>query len=213
MLESYTIHNLSFVHRYIPAQPGGLPITLLLLHGTGGDETSLLPIAADAAPGTALLSPQGKTFIEDMRRFFPMGPNGQIDRDELQYQTAEVAEFLQEAARTYGFDARRVVALGYSNGAAMVASLLLLRPQLLAGAAILRPVLPPTPLRLPDLTGRPVFIAGGRQDALVPPQDAGRLAAILRSIGADVTLHEEDAGHKLRPGEIQMLKGWLAAHF
>ncbi len=213
MTETDTLQTLSFVHRYVPAQPGGLPVTLLLLHGTGGDETSLLPLAADIAPGTALISPRGKTLIEDMRRFFPMGPDGQIDRDELQYQTVEVAEFLQAAAQEYDFDARRVVALGYSNGAAMAASLLLMRPRLLAGAVILRPVLPPVPLRLPNLTERPVLVAGGRQDALVSPQDAGRLAAILRSAGANVTLHEEDAGHKLRPGEIQMVKRWLAAHF
>ncbi len=206
------LRTLTFVHRYQPAGAGGLPVTLLLLHGTGGDETSLLPLAADVAPGTALLSPQGKTMIEDMRRFFPMGANGEIDRDELQYQTAEVAEFLQEAAHTYGFDPARVAALGYSNGAAMAASLLLLRPHLLMGAVILRPVLPPAPPRLPDLSGRPVLIAGGRHDDLAAPQDAERLAEVLRSAGARVTLHMEDAGHKLRPGEFRLLKRWMIAN-
>ena len=207
------LQTLTFVHRYMPAKPGGLPITLLLLHGTGGDATSLLPIAAEVAPGTALLSPQGKTVIENMRRFFPVTNAGQFDRDELAYRTAELASFVQEAAETYGFDPRRVVALGYSNGAAMAASMLFLRSRLLAGAAILRPLMPPTPARQPDLSGKPVLVAGGRHDELVPPMDAERLAAVLRSARAEVTLRWEDAGHKLRPAEMQAIKQWLANNF
>src|SRR3974377_1296139 len=99
--------TLTFVHRYVPPKPGGLPVTLLLLHGPGGDEDSVLPIAADVAPGTALLSPQGKTVVDGMRRFFPVPGSGHLDRDELAYRTTEVAEFVQEAARSYGFDSRR----------------------------------------------------------------------------------------------------------
>ncbi len=205
--------TLTFVHRYVPPKPGGLPVTLLLLHGTGGDENSLLPIAADVAPGTALLSPQGKTVIDGMRRFFPVTNSGHLDRDELEYRTAEVAGFVQEAAQSYGFDSRRVVALGYSNGGAMAASLMLLRPRLLAGAAILRPILPPTPARIPDLSGKPVLVAGGRHDELAPPLDSERLADVMRSARADVTLRWEDAGHKLRPAEMQAIKLWLENHF
>jgi predicted esterase len=207
------LETLTFVHRYMPPGPGGLPVTLLLLHGTGGDETSLLPIAAEVAPRTEVLSPRGQTVIENMRRFFPVTDGGHLDPDELGYRTAEVASFVQEAAHSYGFDARRVVALGYSNGAAMAASLLLLRPRLLAGAVVLRPPLPPAPQRLPDLYDRPILIAGGRRDELVSPSDAERLAEVFRSARADVTLRMEDAGHKLRPAEMREIKRWLVENF
>jgi predicted esterase len=207
------LETLTFVHRYAARGAGGLPVTLLLLHGTGGDETSLLPIAAEVAPGTELLSPRGQTVIENQRRFFPVTNAGQFDADELEYRTAEVAGFVQEAAQRYGFDARRVVALGYSNGAAMAASLLLLRPRLLAGAVVLRPPMPPAPRRLPDLYDRPILIAGGRRDELVAPSDSERLAEVFRSARADVTLRMEDAGHKLRPAEMREIQRWLAENF
>lgn len=204
MLQTFT-----YVHRYSPPEPGGLPVTLLLLHGTGGDETSLVPIAAEIAPGTAYLSPRGKMVIDNMRRFFPNPGSDTLDRDEIAYRCAELAGFLYNAADSYGFDQRRVFGLGYSNGAAMAASLMLYHPRLLMGAIILRPVLPPAPYRLPDLQDKPVFIAGGRRDDLAPPQDAERLADLLRQAKADVTLRWEDAGHKLRPVEMKAARNWL----
>lgn len=203
----------TFVHRFVPGRAGGLPITLLVLHGTGGDETSMLPVAAEVAPGTALVSPQGKTVIDGMRRFFPTSEEGALDRDELEYRTAELADFVFGAAETYRFDLKRVVAMGYSNGAAMAASLLLHRPRLLAGAVIFRPVMPLLPRRLPDLGGRPVWIAGGRDDELAPPDDSARLADLFRASRADVTLRWEDAGHKLRPVEMAAAREWMVTRF
>ncbi len=208
MLETHT-----YVHRYQPAAAGGLPVTLLLLHGTGGDETSMIPLAAEVAPGTAYLSPRGKTVIQEMRRFFPNPGDEAIDRDEIAYRAAELAAFVYHAGDTYGFDPRRMVAMGYSNGAAMAGSLLLYHPKLLLGAVIFRPVLPPAPYRLPDLSGRPVFIAGGRRDELAAPEDSERLTRLLTAAKADVTLRMEDAGHKLRLVEMQTATAWLRAHF
>jgi predicted esterase len=207
------LNTFTYVHRYEPPKAGGLPVTLLLLHGTGGDETSMLPLASEIAPGTGYISPRGKTVIDNMRRFFPNPGEEAIDRDEIAYRAAEVASFLYQASDTYGFDARRVVAMGYSNGAAMAGSILLYHPRLLLGAVIFRPVLPPAPHRLPDLGGRPVFIAGGRRDELAPPQDAEGLGELLRSAKADVTLRWEDTGHKLRPVEMQVARGWLKEKF
>ncbi|HEX9117941.1 MAG TPA: alpha/beta hydrolase [Anaerolineae bacterium] len=207
------LNTLTYVHRFVPAEDGGLPVTLLLLHGTGGDETSMVPIANEVAPGTAYLSPRGKTVIEEMRRFFPNPGDDLIDRDEIAYKAAEMAAFVYQSGDAYGFDPRRMVAVGYSNGAAMAGSLLLYHPRLLLGAVIFRPVLPPAPYRLPDLKGRPVFIAGGRQDDLAEPEDSERLARLLRQAGADVTLRWEEAGHKLRPVEMQAARTWLVEHF
>jgi predicted esterase len=204
---------LTFQHRYVPAQPDGLPLTLLLLHGSGGDETSLLPIAAEIAPGTALLSPRGATEADGVPRFLPLSQNLTLGQDVLSYRVAELAEFAQNAAAYYRFDVRRMVALGYSNGAAMAASLLLFRPRLLLGALILRPVMPTPPLQVPDLGARPVWIAGGRRDELAPPADAARLAELLQAAGADVSLRWEQAGHKLHRAEMLAARVWLAARF
>ncbi len=207
------LNTFTYVHRYSPPQPGGLPVTLLLLHGTGGDETSMLPLAAEVAPGTAYCSPRGKMVIDNMRRFFPNPGEEQVDSDEIAYRAAELAAFVYNTADAYGFDPKRVVAMGYSNGAAMAASLLLYHPRLLLGALIFRPVLPPAPHRLPDLSGRPVFIAGGRQDALAAPHDSEELAKLLQAAKADVTLRWEDTGHKLRPVEMQVARDWLKEKF
>jgi len=138
---------LAFEHRYQPGAPGSR-VTLLLLHGTGGNESDLLPLGSAVAPQAALLSPRGNVLERGMPRFFRRLAEGVFDLDDLTQRTYELADFVDAAARTYGFDAAQVVGLGYSNGANIAASLLLLRPQVLAGAALLRPMLPLVPAQL-----------------------------------------------------------------
>ena len=197
-----------FVHSFIPASKQGLP-TLLLLHGTGGDETDLLPLGSELAPGAAMLSPRGKVLENGMPRFFRRIAQGVFDLEDLRFRTDELAGFVTLASAKYNFDPHRIVAVGYSNGANIGASMLLLHPGLLAGAILFRPGLPFIPEHVHDLTGIPVLIAAGRLDEFVPQDDIERLAAILKEARAGVTLHWQSTGHALSSGEVEAAREWL----
>jgi len=196
-------------HRFVPGSSGE-PRTLLLLHGTGGDEDDLIPLGRTLLPGAALLSPRGQVLEHGMPRFFRRLSEGVFDEPDLRARTAELAEFVAWAAATYGFDPRRVTAVGFSNGANIAASLLLLRPDVLAGAVLFRAMVPLVPATRPELEGVRVLIEAGRADPLVPVSDVERLAAMLEEGGAEVTLHWEHAGHQLTPGDIDVARAWLA---
>jgi phospholipase/carboxylesterase/glyoxalase family protein len=199
-----------FVHRYVPARRADAP-TLLLLHGTGGDETDLLPLGEGLAPGAGLLSPRGQVLEHGMPRFFRRLAEGVFDLGDLCFRTHELAGFVAVAAAVYGFDPRRVVAVGYSNGANIAASLLLTHPGVLCGAILFHAQVPLEPQEAPNLSGVPVFLTGGRADPLVRPVETERLAALLREAGADVTLHWQPNGHTLSPREVDEARRWLAA--
>ena len=196
-------------HRFVPGSPGE-PRTLLLLHGTGGNEDDLIPLGRTLLPGAALLSPRGQVLEHGMPRFFRRLSEGVFDEPDLRTRTAELAEFVAWAAATYGFDPRGVTAAGFSNGANIAASLLLLRPDVLAGAVLFRAMVPLMPATRPGLNGVRVLIGAGRADPLVPVSDVERLAAMLEEGGAEVTLHWEHAGHQLTPGDIDVARAWLA---
>lgn len=198
-----------FVHRYLPGSTGG---TLLVLHGTGGDENDLLPLARELAPGAHLLAPRGRVLEHGMPRFFRRLAVGVFDEDDLRLRAGELAGFLGAAAGRYGFDPRRVHALGYSNGANMAAALLLLHPDSLAGAALLRAVEPLVPATPPRLDGKPVRIAAGRRDPYAPAARVEALATRLTGAGADVELAWTEAGHGLEPAELDATGDWLARH-
>lgn len=202
--------DLGFVHRYIPATAAGLP-TLLLLHGTGGDENDLLPLARMLLPGAGVLSPRGKVLERGMPRYFRRLAEGVFDLEDLRFRTGELAGFVGAAARQYGFDERSVIAAGFSNGANIAASMLLLRPGVLAGAILLHAMVPFRPERPVDLSGTPVFLSGGRMDPIVPASETDELAAILGEMGASVTQHWEPGGHSLGRGEVEAAARWLRA--
>lgn len=199
--------ELGFVHRFIPAQQPGT--TLLLLHGTGGDEDDLLRVGQRLAPGAALLSPRGKVLENGMPRFFRRLAEGLFDLKDLTFRTHELADFLAAASSRYGFPPDRVFAAGYSNGANIAASLLLLRPEALAGAVLFRPMVPLTPESMPDLSAKRAFISAGRHDPIVPPEQPERLAALLRGAGAEVALRWSAAGHALTGEDIEAAREWL----
>jgi phospholipase/carboxylesterase/glyoxalase family protein len=203
--------NLGYVHRFVPAAPAGSGRTLLLLHGTGGDENDLLELGRRLSPNAALLSPRGNVLERGMPRFFRRLAEGVFDLEDLTFRTQELADFVEAASATYGFDAGKVFAVGYSNGANIAASILLLRPRTLAGAILFRPMVPFVPESLPDLTGKPVFLAAGRYDPIVPPDNTEQLAALLRRCDADVTLRWQDGSHALSGEEIEAARMWLAA--
>ena len=203
-----TKSDLPFVHVYEPAADPAAP-TLLLLHGTGGDERDLLPLGRSLAPGAALLSPRGKVLEQGMPRFFRRIAEGVFDLEDLRAQTKDLAAFLPAAAAHYGFDRQRVVAVGFSNGANIAASLLLLAPGSLAGAVLFRAMVPLVPDPLPTLAGASVLVSAGRGDPLVNPAETERLAALLEAAGARVTLEWQQAGHNLANGDITAAKAWL----
>ena len=200
--------RLDFHHRWVPPEQSGLP-TLLLLHGTGGDENDLLPLGAALLPGAGVLSPRGQVLESGMPRYFRRLSPGVFDLEDLQVRTRELADFVESASEVYGFDSRRVVAVGYSNGANIAASVLLSHPGVLAGGALFHGQLPFQPSEQPNLPGVPVFLSGGRADTLVPARETERLADVLRGAGADVTIHWETGGHALAPGEVAAAQRWV----
>jgi predicted esterase len=200
---------LGFIHRFVPATDHSVDTTLLLLHGTGGNENDLLQLGQTLAPGAALLSPRGKVLENGMPRFFRRLAEGVFDLDDLRLNTHALADFVESAAVHYGLDAGRIVAVGYSNGANIAASTLLLRPRVLSGAVLLRAMLPLEPEVVPDLMGVPVLLASGRYDTLVPHSSIERLAALLQQTGADVTLRWQEAGHGLEQEEIVAAQQWV----
>lgn len=198
--------TLGFTHVFVP---GTSPRTLLLLHGTGGDESDLVPLGRALDPAAALLSVRGKVLENGMPRFFRRLAEGVFDEEDLVRRTHELAKFIDEAASRYHFDRQRLLAMGYSNGANIAGALLLLKPTALGGAALLRPMVPLVPETLPDLDGAPVLVAAANQDPIVPVENAQRLVTLLRNAGADVTVSFEDAGHGLTDETVETARRWL----
>jgi len=200
--------DLGFVHRFVPAEEESAS-TLLLLHGTGGDENDLLPVGRMLDERAALLSPRGKVLENGMPRFFRRLAEGVFDEEDLRERTHELAEFVEAAVNEYGIDPRRLFAVGFSNGANIAASLLLLHPGLLAGAVLLRAMTPFEPETAPELSGTPVYLAAGRSDSMVPAENTERLAELLQEAGAEVTLDWQPGGHGIGSAEVEAARDWL----
>lgn len=202
---------LGFVHRYVPPTTGGEigRATLLLLHGTGGDEDDLLPLGRSLLPGAGMLSPRGKVLEQGAPRFFRRIAEGVFDLEDLVRRTEELAAFVTGAIETYHLDRSHIVAVGFSNGANIATSLLLRRPGLLRGAVLLSPMVPFQPDELPHLAGTSVFIGAGRADQIAPAAQAEHLAELLERAGAAVTLHWYAGGHGVTRAEVEAATSWL----
>jgi phospholipase/carboxylesterase len=201
--------DLGFTHRFVPGEDESSP-TVLLLHGTGGNEEDLVPLGETLAPGAALLSPRGKVSEYGAPRFFRRLADGVFDHEDLLFRTHELAEFVEAASEEYGFDRSKLAAVGYSNGANVAASTILLHPGLLRAAVLFKAMVPFEPDLTPDLSGMPVFLAAGRMDRMIPPDNTQRLADILLEAGADVDLRWHDTGHPLTYEEVGQAKEWLS---
>jgi len=201
--------DLGFTHRYQPGEDESSP-TLLLLHGTGGNEEDLVPLGETLAPGAAFLSPRGKVSEYGAPRFFRRLAEGVFDHEDLLFRTHELAEFVEAASEEYDFERSKLVAVGYSNGANVAASMSLLHPGLLRAAVLFRAMVPFEPELTPDLSGMPLFLAAGRMDRMIPPDNTQRLADILVEAGADVDLRWHDTGHPLTYEEVGEAKAWIS---
>jgi phospholipase/carboxylesterase len=198
--------ELQYTHEFIP---GSSERTLLLLHGTGGDEHDLIPLGRELDPAAALLSPRGNVLENGRPRFFRRLAEGVFDLEDLKRRTDDLADFVVAAAEQYGLDRAKLVAVGYSNGANIAASILLRRPETLRAAILLRAMVPFEPEKLPDLSGVRVWIGGGKQDQIIPRENTERLAEMLSDAGAEVTAQFFEAGHGLTSVELVLAQRWL----
>ncbi len=201
---------LGFAHVHVPPTDASEERTVLLLHGTGGNEHDLLDIGAAVAPGARLLGVRGQVLENGMPRFFRRLAEGVFDEADLRVRATDLAAFVPAAASVYGFDAARVVAVGYSNGANIAAALLLLHPGVVSGAALLRSMVPLIPHQTQALHGAPVLMVEGELDPIVPRANAERLASLLREAGASVTLEWQATGHGLTPADLQVVRRWMS---
>lgn len=182
--------------------------TLLLLHGTGGNEMDLIPLASKIDEDCSILSIRGNVLENGMPRFFKRLAEGVFDEADLVFRTKELYEFLDEAAKKYDFDRSNMVALGYSNGANIAGSLLFHYQNALRGAMLLHPMVPRRGVEMPDLTNIPVFISAGANDPICPPEETNELHTILESAHADVQVHWENYGHQLTYSELEAAREW-----
>jgi phospholipase/carboxylesterase len=197
----------SYVHVFQKGLPQGP--TLVLLHGTGGDENNLIPLAKSLLPEANLLGLRGKVLENGAPRFFRRFEEGVLDIEDWRTRSAEVADFIQAAALEYGFDLRNTYALGYSNGANLATGILLLHSDALAGAVLLRPMFVAEVATKSNLAGKSVLINYGGHDPFLGDGDIVCLQNQFTLAGAEVTVHEENTGHGLGPGDLPVVKAWL----
>lgn len=203
--------TLPFIHRFEPAEAPGKP-PILLLHGTGGDENDLMTLGGMIAPGSALLSPRGKVLEGGMPRFFRRLAEGVFDEADVRHRAHELADFVAAAREAYGLAAP--VAVGFSNGANIAAAVMMLRPEALSGAVLLRAMVPLTDAPAAaegslGLDGKPVLLLSGAMDPIVPADNAARLAALLGASGAEVEQRVLPAGHGLSQADVNLARDWI----
>jgi phospholipase/carboxylesterase len=221
--------GLGFIHTFIPPKyeqsssnaitrtsrietetQGKTFTTFLLLHGTGGNEQDLIPLAYKLDKRAAILSPRGKVLENGITpRFFRRLAEGVFDLEDLKFRTNELADFVIDASKTYDFDLQHIIAVGYSNGANIAASMLLLRPEILSSAILFRAMVPLVPRTLPNLSDKRIFMSSGLYDPIVSRQEADRLFGLFKNAGANVSLSWQESGHELTMDDIQKAKEWL----
>jgi len=195
-----------FLHEFVP---GNSNRTLLLLHGTGGNERDLIPLGRELDPNASLLSPRGKILENGMPRFFRRLAEGVFDLEDLKTRTNELADFVAAAVRHYKLATDHVVGVGYSNGANIAASMLLLRPEIMRATILFRAMVPLVPDKMPDLSSVRIWIGAGDEDPIVPASETRRLAELLRRAGADVTIRFAEAAHGLTNDDVEAAHHWL----
>ena len=208
-------NGLDFIHRFISANSKAKKssLTLLLLHGTGGTEDDLIPLGNELTPDASILSVRGKVLENGMPRFFRRLEEGVFDLEDLKMRTDELADFILKSSSIYDFDLKRLVAVGYSNGANIGASVLLRRPEVLAGAILFRAMVPFVPDVLPDLSKKFIILLEGMRDPIVSKQEAESLSKIFNKAHSNVTIKWQGSGHNLTQEDIDSAKKWLEINF
>ncbi len=199
----------TFHHQFIPPSVISPSHCLLLLHGTGGNENDLLNLGQTLDSTAALLSPRGRVNENGLNRFFRRLSPGVFDVEDVKARANELADWVDEAARTYEIDRSRITAVGYSNGANIASAMMMLRPEVLSSAILFRPMVPLVPDHLPDLSLVRVLVSAGRQDTIATPDGVENLARILRRSEADVRIQWSATGHPLTQADIRAAHDWL----
>ena len=200
----------NFTYQWVPGAPDHKRV-LLALHGTGGDEHDLIPLARTLDPGAAVLSPRGRVDEQGSNRFFRRLAEGVFDFENMAQETAALSAFVESASEEYGFSSESLFALGFSNGANMAASLLLTDPSVLAGGVLIRAMVPFMPDPIPNLRGKKILVLSGRFDPLVPLDNAEKLVSVFRSGGAEVEHLVFETGHNLSREDISAAQAWFGA--
>jgi phospholipase/carboxylesterase len=203
--------DLGFIHSFVPPKSNAKEAvpTLLLLHGTGGNEDDLIPLGKELAPNASILSVRGKVLENGMPRFFRRLEEGVFDMEDLKIRTDELAEFVVKSSSAYMLDPERVIAVGYSNGANIAASVLLRRPEVLAGAILFRAMVPFIPTVMPDLSKKSIILLEGLYDPIVTKAEAESLLELFTKTQSSVTLKWQNSGHNLTQEDIIAAKKWL----
>ena len=195
---------------YRPKDNKSETLTLLLLHGTGGNEDDLIQVGQMISPSASLLSPRGKVLENGMPRFFKRLAEGVFDLEDLKFRTRELADFVKDASNIYGFDLNKTIAVGFSNGANIAASLLLSYPGTLMGAILFRAMVPFIPNSPLDLSDKKVLLSAGVYDPIVSESQTQSLYNILKKSRTNVTLKWQQSGHNLTESDILDAKEWLS---
>lgn len=202
--------DIGYIHRFLPAADKSSDETLIVLHGTGGNENDLIGIGQAIAPGAAILSPRGNVLENGAPRFFKRIAEGVFDPQEVRSRATELASFIRAAISKYALNPERIFAMGYSNGANVASTVMLIDAELLRGAILFRPMVVLEPNEHSDLSGKGVFISAGKMDPIVPVKSVVRLVELLEASRADVTLKWQQAGHNLLPAEVREASNWLS---
>ena len=199
--------SLGLEHRFTPGDPE-LP-ALLLLHGTGGTPDDLVPLVQYLSPGSAVLAPAGPVSENGLARWFRRLAEGVFDFEDVVTRTHQLADFIVAAREKYLGD-RRLVAVGFSNGANIAAATLLLRPDALREGALFAAMRPLPEIPPVDLSRARVFLSNGTHDPMAPLTSTDELIAALRERDAEVEIHRHDGGHQVTIDGLQAAAAWLA---
>jgi phospholipase/carboxylesterase len=188
------------------AAPAGAPL-LVLLHGTGGGEQSFVQLGRRLMPGAHLVAPRGDVSEGGALRFFRRTGEGVYDMADLARATTKLTAFLEAQRQRLG--AGEVFALGYSNGANILASVLFSAPQTIDRAVLMHPLIPFAPAPQPGLAGKKVLLTAGRRDPISPAPLTEQLAQYFAANGAETSLTWHDGGHEARPEEFAAAEVFL----
>jgi phospholipase/carboxylesterase len=198
----------SFRYLYQPATEAA-SYSLLLLHGTGGDEQDLVPLAEAIFPGAGIISPRGQVIENGAPRFFRRFAEGVLDVEDWRERSEALADFVASTCAEHEISPKTLLAVGYSNGANIAQGLLLLRPEVLGGAILLRPMFVTDDVPVKDLGGRPILLLGGTHDPITPAEDLLQIAQQLEKRGAHVTIKRVQAFHGLVQDDLVLARQWL----
>ena len=188
-------------------------LTLVLLHGTGGNEEDLIFLGKELEPKASILSPRGKVLENGMPRFFRRLAEGVFDIEDLKIRTHELADFIQKCSLHYKFDLRKTIAIGFSNGANIAASILLLRPEVLQGAVLFRAMVPLVPNPLPDLLNKKILLSAGVNDPIVSRMETESLYRLFQKTNANIVLKWQNSSHNLIQEDIVTARKWILNNF